>query len=39
MLLKTGEDSEAARAFIDFLQGPEAAAIIERFGYGIDASS
>jgi molybdate transport system substrate-binding protein len=39
VLLKTGEDSEAARAFVEFLKGPEAAAIIEKFGYGTDASS
>jgi molybdate transport system substrate-binding protein len=39
VLLKTGEDSEAAKAFVAFLKGPEAAAIIEKFGYGIDASS
>jgi molybdate transport system substrate-binding protein len=39
VLLKTGEDSEAAKAFVEFLQGPEAAAIIKEFGYGIDASS
>ena len=39
VLLKTGEDSEAAQAFLEFLKGPEAAAIIKEFGYGIDASS
>jgi molybdate transport system substrate-binding protein len=39
VLLKTGEDSEAARAFVEFLRGPEALAIIEAFGYGTDASS
>jgi molybdate transport system substrate-binding protein len=39
VLLETGEDSEAARAFVEFLNGPEAVAIIEKFGYGIDASS
>jgi molybdate transport system substrate-binding protein len=39
VLLETGADSEAARAFVEFLKGPEAAAIIERFGYGTDASS
>jgi molybdate transport system substrate-binding protein len=39
VLLKTGEDSEAAKAFVEFLQGPEATAIIKEFGYGIDASS
>ena len=39
VLLKAGEDNEAAQAFLEFLQGPEAAAIIEKSGYGIDASS
>ena len=39
VLLEKGADSEAAQAFVEFLKGPEAAAIIEKFGYGIDASS
>jgi molybdate transport system substrate-binding protein len=39
VLLKTGEDSEVAKAFVEFLQGPEATAIIKEFGYGLDASS
>ncbi|MGH6903480.1 MAG: molybdate ABC transporter substrate-binding protein [Geminicoccaceae bacterium] len=39
VLLKTGEDNEAAKGFLEFLQGPEAAAIIGKFGYGTDASS
>ena len=33
VLLKTGANNEAARAFIAFLKGPEATAIIEKFGY------
>lgn len=33
VLLATGKDSAAARAFLDFLQGTAARAIIERFGY------
>jgi molybdate transport system substrate-binding protein len=33
VLLKTGAENEAARAFIAFLKGPEATAIIEKFGY------
>lgn len=33
VLLKTGEDSEAARSFLEFLKGPEAAAIIAKYGY------
>ena len=36
VLLKSGAGNEAARAFIGFLKGPEAAAIIDRFGYGIE---
>jgi molybdate transport system substrate-binding protein len=35
VLLKKGADSEAAKAFLAFLKGPEARAIIERFGYGL----
>src|SRR5579872_3330381 len=34
VLLKTGAGSEACKAFLAFLKGPEAHAIIERFGYG-----
>lgn len=33
VLLKAGEADPAARAFVEFLKGPEAAAIIEKFGY------
>lgn len=36
VLLKKGEGNEAATAFLAFLKGPEARAIIEKFGYGID---
>ncbi|RBP12903.1 molybdate transport system substrate-binding protein [Roseiarcus fermentans] len=36
VLLKKGADSEAAKAFLAFLKGPEARAIIERFGYALD---
>jgi molybdate transport system substrate-binding protein len=39
VLLKTGADNEAAKAFVEFLQGREAAAIIKDFGYGTAASS
>ena len=35
MLLKKGADDEASKAFIAFLRGPEARAIVERFGYGL----
>lgn len=33
VLLKTGEDNAAAVAYFDFLKGPEARAIIEKYGY------
>ena len=36
VLLKTGADSVASKAFLDFLKGPEAHAIIERFGYALN---
>jgi len=36
VLLKKGENDEASKAFLAFLKGPEARAIIERFGYGLD---
>ena len=39
VLLKTGQDSEAARAFLAFLKGPEATRIIQSFGYGIPTSN
>jgi molybdate transport system substrate-binding protein len=39
VLLKGGADNEAARAFIQFLRGPEARAIIEKYGYVIDGQS
>jgi molybdate transport system substrate-binding protein len=35
VLLKKGDTNEAAKAFLDFLKGPEARAIIEKFGYEI----
>ncbi|SIS70165.1 molybdate ABC transporter substrate-binding protein [Phaeovulum vinaykumarii] len=34
VLLNKGADSEAALAFVDFLKGPQARAIIEKYGYG-----
>ena len=34
VLLKTGQDDAAAKAFLAFLKGPEAAKVIKRFGYG-----
>jgi molybdate transport system substrate-binding protein len=39
VLLERGADSEAAKAFVEFLRGPEAAAIIAKFGYGTAVSS
>ena len=35
VLLKTGAENDAAREFLAFLKGPEARAVIERYGYGI----
>jgi len=35
VLLKKGADDEASQAFFAFLKGPEARAIIERFGYAL----
>ena len=35
VLLKTGADSEAAKAFLAFLKGDTAHAIIEKYGYGL----
>ena len=36
VVLKTGADNEAARAFAAFLKGPEALKVIEKFGYGVE---
>jgi molybdate transport system substrate-binding protein len=36
VLLKKGADDEASKAFLEFLKGPEARAIIERFGYALE---
>lgn len=35
VLLKTGADNAAAKAFLAFLKGPEAKAIIKRYGYEV----
>jgi len=35
VLLKKGAGDAAALAFLDFLKGPEAVAVIERYGYGL----
>jgi molybdate transport system substrate-binding protein len=36
VLLRKGADSEAAKAFMEFLKGPQARAIIEKYGYALD---
>jgi len=38
VLLKKGAGNAAAAAFLAFLKGPEARAIIEKYGYGVDTS-
>ena len=35
ILLKTGRDSAAAKAFLAFLKGPKAKAVIKRYGYEV----
>jgi molybdate transport system substrate-binding protein len=35
VLLKTGADNDAAKAFLSFLKGKEAKAIIKRYGYEV----
>lgn len=37
ILLKVGADNAAAKAFLEFLEGPEAAVIIDKFGYSLAA--
>ena len=39
VLLKKGASNEAAVAFMRFLKGPEARAIIEKYGYAFDSNS
>jgi molybdate transport system substrate-binding protein len=39
VLLKKGANNEAATAFMTFLKGPEARAIIEKYGYEIGSTS
>lgn len=36
VLLRKGENDEASKAFLEFLKGPEARAIIGKFGYALD---
>jgi molybdate transport system substrate-binding protein len=35
ILLKTGQDNPAAKAFLAFLKGPQAVAIIKKYGYEV----
>jgi molybdate transport system substrate-binding protein len=35
VLLKTGQDNPAAKAFLAFLKGPQAVAIIKKYGYEV----
>jgi molybdate transport system substrate-binding protein len=39
VLLKNGASNEAATGFVTFLKGPEARAIIEKYGYALDGQS
>jgi molybdate transport system substrate-binding protein len=39
VLLKKGQGNEAATAFMTFLKGPEATAIIKKYGYVLDGES
>jgi molybdate transport system substrate-binding protein len=36
VLLKRGANDAASKAFVEFLKGPEARAVIQKFGYGHD---
>lgn len=36
VLLKKGEANEAAKAFLEFLKGPEARKVITAYGYGVE---
>jgi len=39
VLLKKGADNAAAAAFLDFLKGPVAGAVIEKYGYGVESGN
>jgi len=39
VLLKSGAGNEAATAFMTFLKGPDARAVIEKYGYALDPKS
>ena len=36
ILLKKGANDQASKAFLEFLKGPEARAVIKKFGYSLD---
>jgi molybdate transport system substrate-binding protein len=36
VLLRKGENDQASKAFLEFLKGPGARSVIEKFGYGVD---
>ncbi|WP_462380804.1 molybdate ABC transporter substrate-binding protein [Pseudomonas sp. Marseille-QA0892] len=38
VILKGAKDNEAAQAFVQYLRSPEAAKVIESFGYSLDAA-
>ena len=39
VLLRRGDANPAAKAFLTFLRGPEARAVLEKFGYGVGVSA
>lgn len=39
VLLKKGDGNEAARAFFEYLRGPAALAIIDKYGYGVESAN
>lgn len=39
VLLAKGRDNEAAKAFLGFLKGRTAAAVIEKYGYGVESAN
>jgi len=39
VLLKKGENDEASKGFLEFLKGPQARVVIEKFGYALDRGS
>ena len=36
VLLKKGANDEASKAYLEFLKGPEARAVIEKYGYSLE---